>query len=215
MIYSGINKLLGLEKDKNKVDSNISVLSALFPNAVEVSNEINKEDPDFLDNNLSSTENVVTCPNDLELINYVRNYNLTRKTSFLVWHCTATNQNASVSSIVDYWKNNLKWKTPGYHIIVKPDGSWTLLSNLNNPTNGAKGYNQNGIHISYIGGINSKGQPINNITENQKRIFVLFTELIKEKNPNIKLIGHNEISKKACPCFNIQDFAKKEYSKYL
>ena len=112
-----------------------------------------------------------TCKNIGELIAYINSYKITRKITRVVFHCTATNQAATVSSIKDYWKKVLKWNNPGYHIIVTPDGSWTLLQEFNKIANGVAGINGDTIHISYIGGILPSGKAIDNRTSKQKQIF--------------------------------------------
>jgi N-acetylmuramoyl-L-alanine amidase len=45
-----------------------------------------------------------------------------RTIKYLAVHCTATSQTVSISAIQSYWKNQLGWKMPGYHFIIKPDG---------------------------------------------------------------------------------------------
>lgn len=149
-------------------------------------------------------EDVPTSPHITELINLIEMSKITRKVTRLVFHCTATAQTATVASIQKYWKEKLKWKSPGYHIIVKPDGSWTQLRDFNNITNGVEGINSNSIHISYIGGVDSKGKPVDNRTEGQKEVFETVWRCFKNKMPKLTFHGHYEFSKKACPSFNVE-----------
>jgi hypothetical protein len=81
------------------------------------------------------TEEAPTCPNITELINLIRTARITRNVNRLVFHCTATGQSATVTAIQRHWREVLKWRSPGYHIIVKPDGSWTQLADFNNIVN--------------------------------------------------------------------------------
>lgn len=143
-----------------------------------------------------------------EITDWVKNSKVTRKIENLILHCTATKQDAKVSSIINYWKKNLGWKNPGYHILVTSEGECSILSELNNVTNGAKGYNHNSIHLSYIGGIDNKQKSVDNRTEKQLEAFEILIKAIVEKYPNINIIGHNEISSKACPCFDVQEYVK-------
>jgi N-acetylmuramoyl-L-alanine amidase len=153
-------------------------------------------------------ENLPTCKNTIELINLINNAKITRSVKRLVFHCTATQQTATVASIEKYWRDTLKWKSPGYHIIVKPDGSWTQLSDFNNPTNGVAGINSNSLHVSYIGGIDKTGKAIDNRTDDQSRIFEAIYHTFKNKMPNLTFHGHYEFSKKACPCYNVENWIK-------
>ncbi len=159
----------------------------------------------------SIPEGVPTCENTIELINFINSINITRNIKRLVFHCTATNQNATISSIQKYWKETLKWNNPGYHIIVKPDGSWTNLQDLNKPSNGVAGYNSTSIHISYIGGIDSKGKAKDNRTDDQNRILETCYQIFKDKIDNITFHGHYEFSNKACPSFNVEKWIKSLY----
>lgn len=149
-----------------------------------------------------STEKVVVNTVEDELRCYIRNFKLTRKVGYIVQHCTATQPHATVTSILNYWKNVNKWKNVGYHILLTPSG-FVVLSNLNNVTNGALGYNSNGIHISYIGGIDANGKPKDTRTDVQKRLMQIATEELVRKIKNVKVIGHNEVAKKACPSYKV------------
>ena len=92
-----------------------------------------------------------------------------RTIKYIAIHCTATPQSATIDSIRNYWKNVLKWKQPGYHYIVKPDGSVVNLLDIDKISNGVKGYNHETINISYIGGIDeASGNPKDTRTDAQK-----------------------------------------------
>ena len=126
-----------------------------------------------------------------------------RKIEYLVVHTTATPQTATVQSIQNYWRNNLKWKSPGYHIIIDKDGNLHRLSELAKPTNGAAGFNSVSLHVSYIGGIDRNGKPIDNRTDAQKASLIEVLTEWKRLFPNAKIVGHRDLgAKKACPCFN-------------
>lgn len=142
----------------------------------------------------------------VELISLINNSRITRRVNRLVFHCTATQPTATVTSIQKYWKEKLGWRSPGYHIIVKPDGSWTQLSDFNDPTNGVAGINSTSIHISYIGGIDTRGRASDSRTQEQKDIFESVYLSFKEKMPTLTFHGHYEFSNKACPSFNVKNW---------
>jgi N-acetylmuramoyl-L-alanine amidase len=143
-----------------------------------------------------------TCSNINELINLINKSNITREVTRLVFHCTATSQTATVGAILRYWKNK-GWKNPGYHIIVKPDGSWTQLQDFNRVSNGVAGINSTSIHVSYIGGIDKNGKAFDNRTNEQKEIFEVVYNTFKNKMSNLTFHGHYEFSNKACPSFKV------------
>ena len=137
-----------------------------------------------------------------------------RKIDYIVIHCTATPQTTTIQSIRNHWKNVLGWKSVGYHFIIEASGGVTKLSDIASPTNGVAGYNTKSIHISYIGGVDKQGKPVDNRTEAQK---VALIETIKRVRNEVALKqrtfpiiqGHTDFPgvAKACPCFD----AKEEY----
>lgn len=134
-----------------------------------------------------------------------------RKIQYIVVHCTATLQSATAEAIKRYWHKTLGWKNPGYHYLYTPLGDEIDLLSESNVANGARGYNLNGIHLSYIGGIkieNGKHIPIDNRTFPQQReMYKRIIDLMR-RYPKAKLIGHNEVSNKACPCFHVGDWIR-------
>ena len=132
-----------------------------------------------------------------------------REIKFLAVHCTATPQTATVSSIQSYWRNVLKWKMPGYHFIIKPNGEVVQLLDIEKVSNGVKGFNSVSINISYIGGVDAQNKPIDNRTEAQKKALLDLLKKLKKQFPKAIIQGHRDFPgvKKACPSFN----AKEEY----
>ncbi|MBB1541546.1 MAG: N-acetylmuramoyl-L-alanine amidase [Flavobacteriaceae bacterium] len=132
-----------------------------------------------------------------------------REIKYLAVHCTATPQTATVSSIQSYWRNILKWKMPGYHFIIKPNGEVVQLLEIEKVSNGVKGFNSVSINISYIGGVDSQNKPIDNRTEAQKKALLDLLKKLKKQFPKAVIQGHRDFPevKKACPSFN----AKTEY----
>lgn len=137
-----------------------------------------------------------------------------RTIKYIVVHCTATPQTATVSSIQNYWKNTLKWAMPGYHFMIKPDGEIVQLLEIEKISNGVKGFNSVSINVSYIGGCEPSGQskqmiPVDNRTPAQKASLMHLLKELKQKFPKAIIQGHRDFPnvKKACPSFN----AKEEY----
>jgi len=133
-----------------------------------------------------------------------------RAITFIVLHCTATQQSASIESIKNYWKNNLKWQSPGYHFIIKPDGEIVSLWPIEKTSNGVAGFNANSIHISYVGGVDKKGNALDNRTEHQIASMIKLVKEMKAKFPNAKVLGHRDFKGvvKACPSFDVSAWLK-------
>lgn len=134
-----------------------------------------------------------------------------RSIKFIAIHCTATQQTATVASIQRYWREVLKWKSPGYHLLIEPNGKIHRLLDFNGIANGVRGFNNHSVHISYIGGIDRKGNPLDNRTDAQKKaILDCINEVIAwSENKCLVIQGHRDFpnANKACPCFD----AKAEY----
>lgn len=132
-----------------------------------------------------------------------------RTITHIVVHCSATGQDAKVEAIQRYWKQNLGWKSPGYHYIIEADGKETQLLTIAQPSNGVKGFNKSIINICYIGGVDKLGKPIDNRTDAQKKQLYTRLKALKTMFPNAIIQGHKDFPNvaKACPCFD----AKTEY----
>jgi N-acetylmuramoyl-L-alanine amidase len=130
-----------------------------------------------------------------------------RDIKLIILHCTATPQTTKIDSILNYWKNTLGWKSPGYHYIIESDGKITQLQDESKPANGVVGQNAHSIHISYIGGIDKTGKALDNRTVAQLGEQISLIKKLLIKYPHAKVAGHNQFTKmKACPSFNVPFF---------
>ena len=143
-----------------------------------------------------------------------------RTIKYIVVHCTATPTDATIASIKNYWEQELGWKNPGYHYIIKRNGEIVKLNDEANISNGVAGHNRYAIHISYIGGIDKVGKPIDNRTDQQKHSLFNKLVFLSEKYPNATILGHRDFSSdkngngkiehnewiKACPSFDVKDW---------
>ena len=134
-----------------------------------------------------------------------------RSISYIVIHCTATLQSAKVESIQNYWKNNLKWKSPGYHKIIEPNGTVHTLAPDAAVCNGVKGHNSHSLHVSYIGGVDAKGNAKDNRTPQQKAAMERVVREWKRQHPKAVVQGHRDFPgvAKACPSFDAIAWAKE------
>lgn len=133
-----------------------------------------------------------------------------RDIKYIAVHCTATQPKASIAAILRYWKDNLGWKSPGYHYIIDVYGNITNLQPEEKLSNGVKGYNQISVNVSYIGGVDEKNKAKDTRTDEQKASLLKILKELKTKYPNAKIQGHRDFPgvNKACPSFD----AKSEYA---
>lgn len=128
----------------------------------------------------------------------------------IILHCTATPQNTKVDSIQRYWRDHLKWKSPGYHWLISKDGTAHNLATDDKVCNGVAGHNSTAIHISYIGGVDESGKPVDNRTPLQRSVMEELVRLYLKKYPGAAVKGHNDFTKmKACPSFKVSDWLKE------
>jgi N-acetyl-anhydromuramyl-L-alanine amidase AmpD len=146
-----------------------------------------------------------------------------REIKYIVIHCTATPQSAKVSSIERYWKEVLKWSAKGYHAICAADGTITRLAPDEAICNGVARFNSNSLHVSYIGGVDSDGRPIDNRTQQQRDALYFFVSGWAAKYPTAKIMGHRDFSRdlnrdgviqqsewaKACPSFDVKSWCEE------
>lgn len=131
-----------------------------------------------------------------------------RQIDYIVLHCTACEQSASVESIKKYWREVMKWKTVGYHFLIEPSGAINYLLDIAEISNGVAGYNHNSIHISYIGGVDAKGKALDNRTIPQKIAQMELIKELKEQFPHAKVQGHRDFPNvhKDCPSFDVAEW---------
>lgn len=120
----------------------------------------------------------------------------------LIIHCSATpNGRHHTAAEIHEWHIDRGWSGIGYHWVIRVDG--VLESGRPEYWIGshARGHNINSIGVCMIG--------INSFNETQWKILA---NLIREKKiqyPGIKVIGHNEVSEKECPGFDVQKFLQE------
>ncbi|XAW31866.1 endolysin [Porphyromonas phage phage007a_Bg4] len=105
------------------------------------------------------------------------------------------------------------WKQVGYTDLIRLDGRVVRLVDNNEDarvdpwerTNGAKGHNSVSRHIVYVGGLTPDGKAAKDTrTPEQRKALEKYVKDFHAKHPDVRIIGHNEIVAKACPCFDVQ-----------
>lgn len=131
-----------------------------------------------------------------------------RNIKYIVLHTTATPQNTTPESILRYWSKTLGWKNPGYHYLIKADGTIISILPIEQVANGVAGFNSVSIHISYIGGIDSKGRPVDNRTDAQKQAQIKILKELRPRFPHAIIQGHRDFPgvQKACPSFDVREW---------
>lgn len=132
-----------------------------------------------------------------------------RAVDLLVVHCTATppDHDWGVEE-VDRVHKQKGWEGIGYHAVIRRNGATEQGRPVSKIGAHAKGYNSRSIGVALVGGVDRQLRPENNFNPAQftaLRTYIL--EFLKNV-PGGKVIGHNEISNKACPSFDVQAWLK-------
>jgi N-acetylmuramoyl-L-alanine amidase len=132
-----------------------------------------------------------------------------REIKYIVIHCTDTLPSAEVEAIQRYWKDKLKWKSPGYHYIIKQDGEVVQLLDESKLSNGVLGFNKSCINVCYIGGKTKEGKHKDTRTKAQQHsMFDIIVELT-ERYPKAEIKGHGEFPNqggRTCPNFDVREW---------
>ena len=129
-------------------------------------------------------------------------------TEYIVIHCSATKPSMDIGlrEIRDWHVKDYGWRDVGYHFIIRRNGEVELGRNIKDTAAHAAGYNHKSIGIAMVGGMAEDDSTENNFTDKQ---WMALLDLVKTQltnYPDAKIIGHNEISKKDCPAFNVQQW---------
>jgi N-acetylmuramoyl-L-alanine amidase len=133
-----------------------------------------------------------------------------RDINYIVIHCAATKPSMDVPiERVKKWHLDRGWSDIGYHYYITRDGKINKGRDLSIIGAHVRGYNKNSIGICYEGGINEKGDPEDNRTDEQKKSLLKVVKVLKFVFENAIVQGHRDFPnvKKACPSFD----AKNEY----
>ncbi len=115
----------------------------------------------------------------------------------IVVHCSDTPTGRDVTAAeIHKWHKDRGWDGIGYHYVIRIDG--TVENGRPEYWKGAhaSGHNKDSIGICLIG----QGD----YTDKQEMSLIDLIANIKARYKGIKIIGHNEVSKKLCPMFNVQ-----------
>ena len=133
-----------------------------------------------------------------------------RQINKIIVHCTATpeGRNVSVDTIRKWHVEDNGWSDIGYHWVIALSGAIEKGRDESKSGAHAKGHNANSIGVVYVGGCDKNMNPKDTRTEGQKESLRCLLEDLKGRYPNAQIIGHRDVSSKACPSFD----AKKEYA---
>lgn len=129
-----------------------------------------------------------------------------RHIDLIVIHCSDTYPHMDIGTKeITQWHQDRGWSTIGYHFVIRKDGTIEEGRNLDLQGAHCKGYNKNSIGICYVGGRSMKNKPTDDRTEAQKKALAALCINLQQEHPDTIIKGHNELSNKSCPNFNVQE----------
>ena len=124
----------------------------------------------------------------------------------IILHCSATPEGRSHDAEdINRWHRAKGWSGIGYHYVIKINGIVENGRDVDQMGAHAKGHNAHSIGICYIGGVDQDNKPKDTRTPEQDISLVFLLRMLVDRYPEAKIIGHNDISDKACPSFDVQD----------
>lgn len=134
-----------------------------------------------------------------------------KQTDYIIIHCAATKPSMDIDAKeIDRWHRERGFLKIGYHFVIKRDGTVETGRELEEVGAHCKKYNWCSVGVCMVGGV--KEDNINegedNFTEDQwVSLYTLVQDLMGEY-PMAKVIGHNQVSSKFCPSFDVQEWLK-------
>lgn len=139
-----------------------------------------------------------------------------RKIDYLVIHTTASPLSWTWETVRRYFLQILRHRVEGYHVVIEPNGLVKRLVDNERIANGIRPFksndidisNNNSVHIAWIGGIDSRGNGVDNRTALQSANLLDVIRWYVRVYPDIKVLGHNQVANKFCPCFSVPRFLR-------
>ena len=128
----------------------------------------------------------------------------------IIVHCSDTpeGRNDKAEDIRRWHVNGNGWSDIGYHYVVDLDGTIEIGRDVALVGAHATGHNANSVGVCYVGGRDAKtGCSKDTRTDAQKVSLRVLLQHLRAMFPDARIIGHCNVSKKQCPCFD----AKNEY----
>lgn len=133
-----------------------------------------------------------------------------REIKRIIVHCSFTkaSQDFTADDIRRWHVEDNGWSDIGYHAVICRDG--TTQDGRPEEIAGAhaRGYNADSIGVCLVGGKGFDGSEAFNFTFNQLDELRSYIQRKCQQYGITEVVGHNQVSSKACPCFDVEEFVK-------
>lgn len=135
-----------------------------------------------------------------------------KETTEIIIHCAATKPSMKVdATVIDRWHRERGWLKIGYHYVIGRDGTIEIGRDVDTVGAHASGYNATSIGICLVGGLSEDNKPEDNYTDEQWDMLWVLVKGLETNYPDSKVIGHNNVSSKTCPNFDVGDWYANGY----
>jgi N-acetyl-anhydromuramyl-L-alanine amidase AmpD len=119
-----------------------------------------------------------------------------RRTDFIVVHCSATppESDIGVDEIRDWHVNQNGWSDIGYHAVIRRDGEIEFGRHFDLAGAHVSGQNYRSIGVCMVGGVDHRGNPENNFTQDQFESLTILLDMLERAYPMAKTLGHRDLS---------------------
>lgn len=142
-----------------------------------------------------------------------------RHVDTIIIHCSATPDNKRLEPAeLNRMHRKRGFNGCGYHFYIRRNGDICDMRPVERTGAHCKGHNEGSIGICYEGGLNSRGEPADTRTEQQKKALRVLVKLLAREFPIKRVAGHRDFSPdldgdgvvepgewvKQCPCFDVE-----------
>lgn len=128
----------------------------------------------------------------------------------VIVHCADTFAGMDIGfQEIDAWHKARRFKSPtgvhcGYHYIIRRNGEIEKGRPPQEIGAHAKGHNRYSLGICLVGGKANDGSPEFNFTHQQMDTLYRLLVALNVEYPEVEVIGHRDVSDKACPSFDLK-----------
>ncbi len=119
----------------------------------------------------------------------------------VIIHCAATpNGRPHTAKEIHQWHLARGWDGIGYHWVIGVNGELEAGRPEYWMGSHAKGYNKDSVGICLIG--------TDSFSREQWWTLEALVKRLQNRYPDVKILGHNEVSTKTCPGFDVQQWLR-------
>ena len=128
---------------------------------------------------------------------------------YIAIHCSATPPSMDIGvPEISRWHRERGFRTIGYHVVIRRDGTVEYGRNFGMIGAHVKGYNSKSLGVCLVGGVDSDMEAEDNFTDEQFSSLDRVLTALQGLFPDAVIQGHRDFPNvhKACPSFNVKEW---------